>query len=234
MVLDKVKYCIHIGYPKTGTSYLQKYFFPYQDICYVKMKEALNEIVFKSDMEFNPEPLKKRLSESDKTILVSRESLCGNLLGRRIEPKIIAERLYQVFGEDTGIIMVIRNTKDIVWSIYKQFLRHGTTLTLEQLLDPYSIYGIDMSYFNYEKVADVYRKFFKVKLIPYGESMEQEICDFLSIKLNPVKKVIHNKSFPDWLVPIVRFLNRFVKSQFNPNGIPFPLRRIIDSRIWRT
>lgn len=176
-----------------------------------------------------------------RTMVLSHEGLAGNVLGRRVEHTIIAERLHAVFGrEDTGILMFARNQRDMLISLYKQYLRNGCARTYRELMDPAAIYGLDWSYLQYDRVLTEYRTRFgddRVAVMFYEDfaadngACLRNICDWMGLGRGDNEKLLEsiagegsgervNSGLVDPLVPVFRVLNKFLMSYMNTGCIP--------------
>lgn len=143
-----MKKFVHIGYPKNFSTSLQRNYFPVHDeifhlgigpgIGYAdSLTESAFEVYLKSAKDFKYAEVKSRLQQhfSDlfsaagasgkKVLTASSEHLsfafANDSLG--FEPKIA--RLAELFGADTGIIMIIRNQGDLIRSLYRESVRVG-------------------------------------------------------------------------------------------------------------
>jgi hypothetical protein len=237
---------VHIGYPRTGTTWFQRVFFTlHEDIFYLDEPNNrwLNDFVWKSDFEFNSDEMKEKFVDSVKgsqkqIIGISNEGFCGNILGRLIEPRIIADRLRRVFGDyDVKLIVFLRNQAEILLSIYKVLIKEGTPCRYESLFDPSAIYRINLSYFKYDKMIELWQQYFEknsIGVFLYEDFIKNKLeflnllCNFLSISsVSPdSNKVLHNKldfiinpGYPDSSIPLIRIFNKLSTSYMNPDGL---------------
>jgi len=111
---------LHIGYHKTGTTFLQKRFFPFlaanllimPDVSYIATSE-----------QYDPNDFIQLLTKQLKTnihslTILSQETLSGRADGNPIwDPHIIAKRLRHTFPS-AKILIVIRNQFDYILSLY--------------------------------------------------------------------------------------------------------------------
>jgi len=126
-----MKTFIHIGLPKTGTTFLQNVVFPalenitlittpitYYNEDFVKLKSA-------DDSLLNHETLKESIINQCKgeNILISDEFLSGFPMHLcNINRSIIAKRLQYIFPDAT-IIIFLRGQKDILYSLHNQYIK---------------------------------------------------------------------------------------------------------------
>ncbi len=129
---------IHVGYPKTATTYLQQEVFPHvPGIAYLgkplhdkAVETAFADLRFLDDVSFRKDECFERLrsyvrskgGQSDNGLLLSYEGfVCPKHWGTRLADRsIIAQRLHQVFGE-AKIIITLR--EQISW-LGSYYLRH--------------------------------------------------------------------------------------------------------------
>ncbi len=118
---------LHIGYPKTSTTYLQNYFFDKLNINFLGKKNNKVWLNSKKRLKFNEivNNLKKNKNFliPDSKTLVSAEGLIGNIwiddfYNFRALEKILKHK-------KTKIIITIRRQTSIFYSIYKQYLWEG-------------------------------------------------------------------------------------------------------------
>jgi hypothetical protein len=126
---------VHIGYVKTGSTWIQKFL---QDIDGISLlghgefkafKDIIIDIVYLDDFNYNPEEIYGRVNEyfkktsfPQKKIGISRESLSGHITG--LNSKSIADRLFGLFPE-CKIIIVLREQFSMLDSIYNQSIKKG-------------------------------------------------------------------------------------------------------------
>jgi len=126
---------IHVGIPKTATSFFQKIVFPrisnikFISNPYTQLNTAFNMIQYADDTLYDDQVVIKELSRYSefKKILISEESFSGsiaNLMGGNRTQN--AKRLQKLFPK-ARIILFIRGQKDILYSAYNQYVKthHG-------------------------------------------------------------------------------------------------------------
>lgn len=133
---------IHIGYHKTGSSWLQEEFFVDTSPYFLPLSEDGTSTALASDFVFTAdrqllspfadnqavimEKLEKVATRSNgqmthKIPVLSSERLSGNPHASSFDAKAIAERLYKVFPRGRVLIM-IREQKSMILSCYFQYL----------------------------------------------------------------------------------------------------------------
>ena len=163
---------LHIGYPKTATSWFQEKFFPLvQNIRSIDRKTIQRFFLEPGAFEFDEIITKKYFSfDVDENILFSEELLLGRLRPGGVKgfvTKEVANRLKAVFPEAT-IILFIRNQIDILASAYLQYVRSGGNYNIQKFLFPVDfeigrsnklvLLGLD--YFLYHYVISYYKQLF--------------------------------------------------------------------------
>lgn len=234
----------HIGYHKTGTSWLQQVYFPahpgIHSICDSRKPwddEFLQALIGASDRKFNAakcqDLLLNRVNdiqvEQDKSvILVSAERLSGHPFSGGHDSLRIAERIYACAPE-ARIFCVVRNQLDMISSIYKQLIAEGLPGRLDDLLHAqhWKGVGFDVGFYEYDLMVEKYHSVFGVehcRIIPY-EFMCSDLtgylkclCEFFRIAemMQPKTEDIVNKSLPSRGLDAFRRLNYFRRSELNP------------------
>jgi sulfotransferase family protein len=143
---------IHIGYHKTGTTWLQKTLFSINSNVFIPLSpngkpKYLGKYFF-SDTEghlLSPfqsnkevilqevETLVRRLDLQGKIPVISNERLSGNPHSGSFDSKLIADRIKDCFP-NAKIFCVIREQKDMILSTYFQYLKIGGTDSLTAYL----------------------------------------------------------------------------------------------------
>ncbi|PIT86857.1 MAG: hypothetical protein COU33_00825 [Candidatus Magasanikbacteria bacterium CG10_big_fil_rev_8_21_14_0_10_43_6] len=134
---------IHIGLPKTATTFLQKRVFPFlPNVTYMgipyrddRFHSRVLNIIYRDESlysyEQEAEDLAKIVSESAHPLLMSDESL-SCYRGTDLVNK--AKRLKNAFPH-ASVIIVIRNQIDILQSMYFQYLKQHVYCSFETWID---------------------------------------------------------------------------------------------------
>lgn len=205
---------IHIGYHKTGTTWLQKTLFSAQSEAFIplapngKPKYFGNYFVsdqdghllspFQSNTQVIQQELETVLSELDlqgKIPVISNERLSGNPHSGSFDSKLIADRIKECFP-NAKIFCVIREQKDMILSTYFQYLKIGGTDSLTTYLTrrydgkrP----GFSPENLRYENLISYYHQLFSpenVLVLPYEmlskkpTDFVQGICNFVSVEID--------------------------------------------------
>ena len=123
---------IHIGYPKTATTFLQRVVFKHNVVSgsffFFKDSEFLLENIITAPIGgFNAVAIKHKINQlntSAKPILISLERLAGNPFQGGVDGELIANRLKAIFPE-AKILVSIRNQSKMIDALYKQYIFQG-------------------------------------------------------------------------------------------------------------
>jgi Sulfotransferase family len=167
---------VHVGYHKTGSSWLQKHFFsrPETGFHYVDKAEddhPVRQLVRVRPFEFDPHAFRARFEpllrpgQADGLVpVVSFERLAGHPCSGGYDSKEIANRLAEVFPR-ARILVVIREQHSMIVSAYKQYVDGGGTCSLRQFLEPPTsptmrVPGFDFAHFEYDHLLRYYHDLF--------------------------------------------------------------------------
>lgn len=138
----KNRYFIHIGFPKTASTYLQTKVFPnIKNINYANNEEYVNKWLGKLRSfdtsyfkdKFNLyEKLESEYGENQKT-LISKEGLVGNPFANFSDNTAIAHTLKNSFPE-AKILVIIRKQDDLLNSLYSLYLKFGGRKKIKDFL----------------------------------------------------------------------------------------------------
>ncbi|MEM7031271.1 MAG: sulfotransferase domain-containing protein [Chloroflexota bacterium] len=164
---------IHIGYHKTGTTFLQHTFFP---------NLAMNQILFPNvtylaeSQNYEPQQFVNLLVEQAKSThhpktIISQETLSGRGDGDSMwDAHLIGERLHTTFP-NAKILMVVRNQPDYILSLYtfRVIIRGLERRSLTDYLDAKFERGLRQK-LQYHYLVSHYRQLFgekQVLVLPY-------------------------------------------------------------------
>lgn len=166
---------VHIGYPKTGTTWFQNKFFPLVENCnYVKCNISITKIVKPYALSFNPKEIRDYfLSKYGDNIIISIEGLIGTLHNFGLNGYLTKEhavRIKEIFPEAI-IIVFLRCQQDIIASSYYQYISGGGTYSLKTYLNHklhVELPGITLfsyEFFEYHHTINLYYNLFPTKNI---------------------------------------------------------------------
>ncbi|MDZ4835086.1 MAG: sulfotransferase [Candidatus Melainabacteria bacterium] len=199
------KLLIHIGYHKTGTSWLQTHLFPSAELGLgmVGMEEVRKTLIADRPLQFDPVLCRTTLGATIEQIraknlypVISHEELSGNPLSGGYKSKELAQRLLDVFP-DAKILITIREQRAIIYSCYQQYIKIGGTSSFSDYVFPRPRWSarlplFDLENFKYHFLIEHYRNLFgqdNVCVLPYEQFFSAptefvgSILDFAGIKL---------------------------------------------------
>ncbi len=176
---------IHVGLPRTATTYLQRSIFPYfNDIKYVDLSDnkysIFRDLYFKNFIFYPLSNIKEHIREyfcslNQKKILISDEMWFGGTIGGThfnfSNNYFLSGVLKEIFP-NAKIILTIRRQDKWFESIYRYLLRDGHYVGIRQFLNyrngefyDYSTYfrkgpNIDVKILDYKKYIENYIKLF--------------------------------------------------------------------------
>lgn len=241
---------IHIGYHKTASTWLQRELFTSKSQIFepfskkeIGISELGNHIIEKSISKYSHSIIDKELKtaianilqkkrhQTNKLFVLSDENLSGNPIRMDNRNKQIALLLKQLFSK-AKILIVIREQKSIINSLYFQYLSRGGSVGIRQFLagnNPKQIYKLNPSHYNYDIVVSEYFDLFgrkNVLVLPYEMLKDKPECfifhieKFLAIKIDRSEIAFshfHNKRKHFFIEHHLRFINQFVKSSYFNN-----------------
>ena len=236
---------IHIGYHKTGTSWLQERYFT-SDNGYVQVlnHEEVSRLIDRVRwLEFQPEKIQKlvegRIAE-DRVPVISSEILSGSPFAGGASSYENLLKLNRAFP-DAKILITIRNQIDYISSIYNQYIKTGGVLTVSDFLhyqsQSYSNTFWQYSHIRYAGLVNEYKSVFgneSVLVFQYEEfddkvSFDKNLNAFLGRNthreeiLGGGKRV--NLSLGFLSVQTLRLVNKFYRSFNNPSSESSPSTR---------
>jgi len=250
---------IHIGDYKTGTSWLQKFYFSsHPDLHYLdsgrdqRIIRLMHRLVDERDLDFDAISLRSEFAKvikdaniEHKKVAISREALSG-LYPRGEHAKRNAERLFSVFGS-TKVLIVIREPFSMLASIYSQYVKMGGTLSMKAFVfDPVVSPGL-IERLKYAKMIDAYVKIFggeNVLTVLFDEfeadnqHFGQRVSGFIGCSSEWSPPLFHQPANPSLTragLEVQRIINRFLRNEMNPGMplIPFDavLAQIVGPRV---
>lgn len=245
---------LHIGYHKTGTTWLQRSLFARRDLGFVALEEHADiheRIVLPHPLDFDAaacrahfQPRFKEIADQGKIPVLSAERLCGNPHSGGYDSKEIADRLAAVVPEGR-VLIVLREQRSIILSTYKQYVRAGGTAPIRQYLFPPErgrsrVPMFDFEHFKYHRLIAYYQRLFgreNVLVLPF-ETFRQaprefaaRILSFAGVRCDeaildtlPFGEK-ENEGLSGFAVALKRRLNPLVqRDRLNPQ-VWFPLRK---------
>ncbi len=226
---------IHIGMRKCASTTMQFVLQDHEDIYFLgKIKndgsyitEELgilieNSIIRESEITYN-EALAKSiiqrhfdlaLEKDAKAFGFSDEGICGPD-PTRVNHARSFERISNIMGENTKIILLLRNQWKFLLSQYKQFIKHGLTCPYVDYIQ-YLVINKDagvLPFLHYDKLLKLLKKYFKEILILPFECFVKEthaledLFQFIGVKTKTYKLPQHNRAPDDKLINAMLYIN---------------------------
>ncbi len=245
-MVNNNKVYIHLGLHKTGSTFFQKKFYPmYSEFNYKHLRDAstlseFNQYILRENaLTFSLEHAKtlfyKHLSpnETEQGILtLCEEQFSGFPLQDALNRKMIFDRLLAFFP-NANFVIVLRNQKDFVKSMYAEYLKKGGTATLKNFLTRKDSTlnfsrGSYLKYFDYYNCIKNRVTEKKVKVLYYEdlnynpELFFNELNSFFNLNLSISESILNakeNVSFKSEFFNSVRFYNIIGKTPYGKDHL---------------
>ena len=230
----------HIGFPKTGTTFLQKNVFPnISDVNYIDrtaIKDLSYALIEKDDSYYDAEKIKAdvaKMHDSNSIMLISDEALTGHHIKTEFPNRSQIARRLKAAGV-SKIIISIRNQVDVLESTYKQYIKSGGVLKVSKFFDlgdnrsPYFY----INYFNYEKIIELYAEIFgreNILVVQFENIFENKteftnrLNGFLQLENIDLKDALHlpavNDSLSNFSTKSLRAINHFTYNVYRPSSL---------------
>jgi len=226
---------IHIGYPKTATTWFQRVFYPLLNDVFNAERDLLStQLIFPDVFSYSPENTAKLFSEYSRhrRLVICEELLLGGLdIGYGSGEFIaqMANRLKNTFP-DAEIVIFIRNQHSVLESAYSHYIKSGGTYSVRKYLGLEGRFKLKFqnhhlfnpAFFNYADVINLYTQLFgrdKVHIFLYEDfrnNPEKFLLNYgeaLSLKMPTsvdfgIKENVRLSSIS---VILLRFLNHFTQ-----------------------
>jgi hypothetical protein len=237
---------LHIGYHKTASTWFQKNFYPrITSHTYIDRITARNALLFDHAYSFNPHQARRTLQGTHhRPLILCDEDLCGNFHsaglygGWTIE---VARRLAATFPQ-ADIVLIIREQKALLSSIYKQYIREGGTHRPYRYFHPYAFLPrrgfqpakvalFSFEHFHYPGLIQLYQELFgknKVHVFLYEEFRQDHLgfvtqfCQQIGLECDSesISWQRQNISYQRSTLALARLINHFT------------WRDVVDKRCW--
>jgi|TARA_B100000315_G_scaffold232268_1_gene244365 hypothetical protein len=229
----------HIGFHKTGTTWIQKYWFPTQ-YGILMLKELLKEnyalfndgFCFASSDDFDTKYFRNKITralnnstinQGTRRIGWSLEALSGDIFSGK-NCYILAERLINTFGK-FRIVICIRNQPAMINALYCQYIKAGGTLSPNSFLScPKSPAKNIFNKLKYNELISYYISLFgkkNVYLYLYEDFLNNKseclssLAKFIEISIAPWNdNILWNPSLSKPATAIMRYSN--IACRINP------------------
>ena len=245
---------LHIGYHKTGTTWLQRHVFGDPGSGFSQIGGAQHLIAVNA-FDFRPKRIRKQMGR--KVVQAQAQGLVPVLSSERLsgEPhfggydsELIADRLAAVFP-DARILVVVREQTSMFLSIYKEYIRRGGAASLRQYLsapsDGYWLPQFRFEFLEYHRLIRYYQDLFgaeNVMVLPYELLLTQpgtflgQIGEFVRIQIVQPQIRSVNVSLSAFTLGLKRHLNRYLVLDGPVNPAPpfdFPASNALLERLCR-
>lgn len=184
---------VHIGYHKTGTTWLQLGLFRNEEagLCAPwTVPELRDQLVVVDGLDFDPQAawdyfrpnLEAARARGSRPVL-TWERLSGNPHSGGYDSKVLADRLAATFP-GARVLIVIREQRAMLLSVYKQYVKIGGAATLERYVEPTERIRVPLfnfRFFAYHRLIRYYREVFgaeRVLALPY-ERLRRDVGGFV-------------------------------------------------------
>lgn len=165
---------VHIGYHKTGSTFLQRRLFKaHPQILLVNRQVLRRKFMDVSSLIFNPAAARAWLDEEIRSqgggkqlVVISEEELSGNIMtggNGGFFSKEMADRIHAAIPE-ARIVIMIRNQYDIIESVYRQYVKKGGTRGVKGFLFRrgcrFRSPMFHFDHFEYHNLIEYYRSIF--------------------------------------------------------------------------
>ena len=245
---------LHIGYHKTGTTWLQRHVFGDPMAGFSQMGGA-QRLIAVNAFDFRPKRIRKQMERQmgraqaqGLVPVLSSERLSGEPHFGGYDSELIADRLAAVFP-DARILMVVREQTSMFLSIYKEYIRRGGAATLRQYLatprDGYWLPQFRFEFLEYHRLIRYYQDLFgaeSVKVLPYELLRAQpgaflgQIGEFVGVPVAQPQLRPMNVSLSAFALALKRHANRYFVLDGPVNPAPpfdFPASNEVLERICR-
>lgn len=166
---------IHVGYPKTASTWFQKAFYPHLNSPRYIGRDAIKAALADwNALNFDPTRLREQLGLGEnESGLISEEGLCGYLhnggVGGMVS-MVLAEQLKAAYP-NARIVLFIRSQPTILVAAYAQYVRAGGTRSARRYFFPkdyligpnastYKQPRFDIDFFRYSRLIAHYERLF--------------------------------------------------------------------------
>jgi hypothetical protein len=248
---------LHVGYQKTGSTWLQRALFDKGRHGFMpwgkERSEQPSRFMWQADRldcsitELRDAYLDRMRPETDpgSCIVLSYESFVGSAMGGGHNSEWNARTLQKMFP-DTRILIMIREQRSMLLSIYAQYVKTGGPLSIDRFLDlppDARIPHFNRRFYEYHKLVAYYRQLFgddRVLVLPFemvagdADVLVRRLQEFCGLPMvgPPVETSVFNESPNPMALELMRRLNFLRRANalnnYSKLGSPGG-RRIVDT-----
>lgn len=164
----QASFTLHVGYQKTGSTWLQEQVLEVSDGLFVVDRRAtINHLIDPGRLAFDPTAARNALlagRSGDDAVVVSHEWLVGHPFGNGYDTEVLSSRMFLTFGEDCQVLLVIRRQEEMLRSHYGEWISHGGSLSPRRFMGAPTTWrwhpAFRFDYFEYDRVICHYREVF--------------------------------------------------------------------------
>jgi len=163
---------IHIGYPKTGSTWIQRRVIDNDDCAVGSVAPwtaVRTTIIEPLPLWYEGEPVRRMLADGIARCgadgvapVLSHELLCGQPVSGGFSATFVADRLHALAPEAT-VLIVVREQHAMLLSLYGEYVRNNGAGSLSTYLDPPSrdrFPVFDLRYLEFDRLAFRYQELF--------------------------------------------------------------------------
>lgn len=230
----------HVGYPKTGTKFLQNNIFPnisgINYISYNDCKKIFHPLVFSGKLHYNrhekhvAKALQDKIIDKSKDTFLSVENLVGPMFYfSGLNNDIIPHRLKST-GVDK-VIIAVREQTSFINSLYRQYVQQGGVIKFKDFLKSKDLQVpiFNPDFCDYYSILKQYQQVFGSEnvFIFTNEEMrkdKQAVIEKLELFIGhqiheSTTKRNLNLSLTNAGISFLRFSNHFTYNSFKPNNL---------------
>lgn len=234
-----MSFCIHIGYHKTATTWLQRQVFVPEMGCRQLLDHAeVDQLIIQPhDLDFDPEFARVAIQASrvvappNTCHIVSSENLSGHPFFGGKQSATLAHRLQQV-APDAKILISVRSQETMLPSVYMQYLQRGGTLRMQEFfkgVGGFGYPGFEVEHFFYDRLVALYQSLFDTVHVTTYEHLSSNPNEALALfspvmgrmigPLDKSRKARVSPSLSQGMAPLLRRANHLRQSTLNPSPV---------------